>query len=40
MEAAGRKDVVMVMPIVFLVLPAVVLIALFPGLASMQLVVP
>ena len=40
MEAAGRKDVAMVMPIVFLVLPAVVLIALFPGLASMQLVVP
>ncbi|MFY9230426.1 MAG: type II secretion system F family protein [Candidatus Nanopelagicales bacterium] len=40
MEAAGRKDVAMVMPIVFLVLPAVVLIALFPGLASMRLVVP
>ncbi len=40
MESAGRKDVSMLVPIVFLVLPTVVLVALFPGLQSLQLVVP
>lgn len=40
MEAAGRKDVAMLVPIVFLVLPTVVLIALYPGLRALQLVVP
>ena len=40
MEAAGRKDIAMLVPIVFLVLPSVVLIALYPGLQSLRLVVP
>lgn len=30
-ELAGRKDVAMLVPVVFLILPTVVLIALFPG---------
>lgn len=40
MESAGRKDVAMLVPIVFLVLPSVVLIAVFPGVQSLHLVVP
>jgi tight adherence protein C len=40
MEAAGRRDVVMLVPIVFLVLPGVVAIALYPGLQSFRMVVP
>jgi tight adherence protein C len=39
MEAAGRKDVAMLIPVVFLILPTVVLIALFPGFQSLQLIV-
>lgn len=37
MEIAGRKDVIMLMPIVFLILPTVVLIAVYPGLYSFDL---
>jgi tight adherence protein C len=37
MESAGRKDVAMLIPIVFLILPTVVLIALFPGFRSLHL---
>ena len=40
MEAAGRKDVAMLVPIVFLILPIVILVALFPGVQALQLVVP
>ena len=40
MEVAGRKDVLMLIPIVFLVLPSVVLIAVYPGVQSLTLVVP
>lgn len=40
MEIAGRKDVAMLIPVVFFILPTVVLIALFPGIRSLQLVVP
>ncbi|GDX32977.1 hypothetical protein LBMAG15_19120 [Actinomycetes bacterium] len=40
MELAGRKDVAMLIPVVFFILPTVVLIALFPGIRSLQLVVP
>lgn len=40
MESAGRKDVAMLVPIVFLVLPTVVLIALYPGLRALTMVVP
>ena len=39
-ETAGRRDAVMLVPIVFLVLPSVVLIAVFPGLQALRLVVP
>jgi len=37
MESAGRKDIAMLVPIVFLILPTVVLIALFPGFRSLHL---
>ena len=40
MEVAGRKDVLMLVPVVFLILPTVVLIALFPGVQGLRLVVP
>lgn len=36
MEAAGRKDILMLIPVVFLILPTVVVIALFPGLRGLQ----
>lgn len=39
MESAGRRDIGMLVPIVFLVLPSVVVVALFPGLQSLQFVV-
>ena len=39
LETAGRKEVLMLFPVVFLVLPTVVLVALFPGLASLTLTV-
>jgi tight adherence protein C len=37
MESAGRKDVSMLIPVVFLILPTVVVIALFPGFRSLHL---
>jgi tight adherence protein C len=40
MESAGRRDVVMLVPVVFLVLPTVVVVALFPGLSGLSLTVP
>lgn len=40
MESAGRKDVAMLIPIVFLVLPSVVLIAAFPAVRALEVVVP
>lgn len=40
LESAGRKDVLMLVPVVFFILPTVVGIALFPGMQSLQLVVP
>lgn len=40
MELAGRKDVAMLVPVVFLILPTVVVVALFPGLQSLRLVAP
>jgi tight adherence protein C len=36
MEQAGRKDAIMLIPVVFLILPTVVVIALFPGLRGLQ----
>ena len=38
-EEAGKKDVVMLMPVVFLILPTVVAIALFPGLRGLETLV-
>ncbi len=40
MELAGRKDVLMLVPVVFLILPCVVLIAVYPGFTSLRLIVP
>jgi tight adherence protein C len=40
LEAAGRKEIGMLMPVVFLVLPITVLIALFPGYYGLHLAVP
>jgi tight adherence protein C len=40
MEVAGKKDVAMLVPVVFFILPTVVLIALFPGLQGLRLIVP
>lgn len=36
-ETAGRKEVVMMAPVVFLVLPTTVLFAVYPGLAALDL---
>lgn len=40
MESAGKREVAMLVPVVFLILPIVVVIALFPGLYSITLSVP
>lgn len=40
MEQAGRKDVAMLVPVVFLILPTVVVIALYPGLQALRVIVP
>jgi tight adherence protein C len=38
LESAGRKEIVMMMPVVFLVLPITIVFALFPGASGLQLV--
>jgi tight adherence protein C len=40
LEAAGRKEVAMLVPVVFMVLPVSVIFALFPGFYGLQLAVP
>jgi tight adherence protein C len=40
LEAGGRKEIAMLVPVVFLVLPVTVVFALFPGFYSLQLAVP
>ncbi len=35
-EAGGRREVLMLVPVVFLILPVVVLFALYPGLFSLS----
>ncbi|HTW19188.1 MAG TPA: type II secretion system F family protein [Mycobacteriales bacterium] len=40
LEAGGRKEITMLVPVVFLVLPVTVIFALFPGFYSLQLSVP
>ncbi len=39
MELAGRKDSLMLVPVVFLILPVVVVIAMYPGVAGLELLV-
>jgi tight adherence protein C len=39
-ELGGRREVLMLVPVVFLIMPVVVLFALFPGLVSLDLLVP
>jgi tight adherence protein C len=39
LEAGGRKEIQMLVPVVFLVLPVTVIFALFPGFFSLQLAV-
>lgn len=39
-ELAGKKDVAMLVPVVFFVLPTVIVIALFPAMQSLQVLVP
>jgi tight adherence protein C len=36
LEAAGKKEVAMLMPLVFLILPTTVLFAIYPGLFVLQ----
>ena len=36
MEVGGRKEITMMFPVVFLILPVTVLFALFPGIALLQ----
>jgi tight adherence protein C len=37
MEAAGRKEIAMMVPLVFGVLPLTVIFAVYPGLATLDL---
>lgn len=37
METGGRKEVLMMVPVVFLILPVTVVFAIFPGLAALRL---
>jgi tight adherence protein C len=39
-ERAGRRDIAMLVPVVFLVLPAVVVVALYPAVVGLRLIVP
>jgi len=40
LEMGGRREVLMMIPVVFLILPVVVVFALLPGLVSLDLLVP
>lgn len=40
LELGGRREVLMLVPVVFLIMPVVVVFALFPGLVSLNLLVP
>ncbi len=39
-ESGARREVLMMVPVVFLVLPVVVVFAFWPGLVGLRLVVP
>lgn len=40
LDAGGRREVLMLVPVVFLILPVVVLFVLYPGLVSLNMLVP
>lgn len=40
LELGGRREVLMLVPVVFLIMPVVVVFALWPGLVSLDLLVP
>lgn len=40
MDVGGRKEILMLVPVVFLVLPVTVLFALYPGLAHFEVIAP
>lgn len=40
LEMGGRREVLMLVPVVFLIMPIVIVFALFPGLVSLDLLVP
>jgi tight adherence protein C len=40
METAGRREVLMLVPVVFILMPTVILFALYPALVSLEMVVP
>ncbi|MGH2750307.1 MAG: type II secretion system F family protein [Actinomycetota bacterium] len=40
LEMGGRREVLMLVPVVFLIMPVVVVFALLPGLVSLELLVP
>ena len=40
LELGGRREVLMLVPVVFLIMPVVIVFALYPGLVSLDLLVP
>lgn len=40
LEAGGRREVLMLVPVVFLIMPVVIVFSLLPGLVSLDLLVP
>jgi tight adherence protein C len=40
LETGGRREVLMLVPVVFLILPVIVLFVLYPGLVSIEMLVP
>lgn len=40
LESGGRREILMLIPVVFLILPAIVALTLLPGLVSLDLLVP
>ncbi|MDQ4096133.1 MAG: type II secretion system F family protein, partial [Actinomycetota bacterium] len=40
MELGGKREILMLVPVVFLIMPVVVVFALLPGLVSLDLLVP
>jgi tight adherence protein C len=36
MESAGKREIAMLAPVVFLILPCVVLVALYPGFVAIR----